>query len=195
MKRNYFFTLLLIIGLGTLIGCCPTANGQSVAVDLDKLSPEVKAQITEQILDDAVTKRLKTYGKWAGMGKEIGIAAEGALTAVKDITLEVAESDLGKTIMFLVIWKVAGVEIIRIIIGLLIMIFITIVAGKSYFRSFNTRAVIEKSGFFLWKTKKYERINPNENWGNCSTNRSTAQIMHAIVWLGTVGIAYAIAFA
>lgn len=196
MKRKHLFTLLLIIGLGFLIGCCPSANAQqSVAIDIDKLSPEAKAQITDQIIEDAVTEKLKTYGKWAGMGKEIGIATREGLTAVKDVTLEVADSNLGKTIIWLVVWKVAGVEVIRMIVGIIIMIFVTIAVYKSYFRSFSTRGLLTKTGTFLWHTKTYEAVDPEDNWGKCSTNRAVAQIMHAFIWLGTIGIAFAIGFA
>lgn len=195
MKRRLFFTLILIIGLTSLIGCCPSANAQTVTIDLEKLPPEVKEQVTAQVIDDAVTKKFETYGKWAGMGKEIGIATREGLTAVKDVTLDIANSDLGKTIIWLVVWKVAGVEIIRIIIGFIIMIFVTIAVYKSYFRSFSTRGILTKTGNFLWHTKTYEAVDPEKNWGNCSTNRAAAQVMHAVIWLGTIGIAYTIGFA
>jgi len=190
MKR--FKILFLLIGIISLLGI--NTNAQTVMVDLDNLPPEVKKQVNAQIIDDAVTKKFETYGKWAGMGKEIGIAAREGLGAVKDVTLEVAETDLGKTVIWLIIWKVAGIDIVRIIIGLIVLIFITIVVTKSYFQSFSTRRLIEKKGFFLWKTKIYVAVDPEKNWGDSSANRAAAQVFHAFVWLGTVGIAFAIAF-
>jgi len=190
-----FRILFLLIGIISLLGINTNMGAQTVTVDLDNLPPEVKEQVNAQIIDDAVTKKFETYGKWAGMGKEIGIATREGLSAVKDVTLEVAETDLGKTVIWLIIWKVAGIDFIRILIGLMILIFVTIIVAKSYFQSFSTRQIVEKSGFFLWKTKKYEIVDPERNWGNSSSNRAAAQFFHAVIWLGTVGIAFAIAFA
>lgn len=192
-------TLILLIGVILIAGCCP-ASGQAqtptnvVTIDLNKLPPDVQAAIQSQKEMDAVTQKIETYGKWAGMGKEVGIAVKDGLTAVKDVTLEIADSKLGHTVIWLVVWKVAGIDFVRIGMAFLIMVIITFLVSKSYFRSFSTRRLKEKSGFFLWPKKVYEPVDVRNAWGGDS-NRSAAQIVHALIWVAMVGICFAIAFA
>lgn len=192
-----FVTFIFLIGVLLIAGCCP-ANGQSqttpnvVSVDLNKLSPDVQAAIQNQKELDAVTQKIETYGKWAGMGKEVGIAVKDGLTAVKDVTLDIADSKLGHTVIWLVVWKVAGVDFVRIGIGLIIAVLGTFLIAKSYFRLFATRRLVSKSGFFLWKTKTYESW--EYEWGS-DGNRAAAQVFHLLGWLVSIGICAAIAFA
>ena len=194
MKK--IFVILFLIGLVTLIGCCPNScNAQSnvVTVDISKLPLDVQNLINEQNESNVITQKLETYGKWAGMGKEIGVAAREGLTAVKDVTLEVADTNVGKTVLWLIIWNVAGRDAVGIIIGLLFGIIGTFLITKSYFRSFSNKRLETKTGFFLWPKKEYVYFSPIEYWGD-ESNRSAAQTVHALIWLGLIGISCAIMF-
>jgi len=192
-------TLIFLIGVIFIAGCCP-ANGQAqtqttpnvVSIDLNKLSPDVQAAIQSQKEMDAVTNKIETYGKWAGMGKEVGIAVKDGLTAVKDVTLEIADSKLGHTVIWLVVWKVAGIDFARIVLSFIIVIVATFLIAKSYFRLFRTRQLVSKEGLFLWQKKTYN--NWSYDWGGDS-NRAAAQTFHAVIWLVTIGICGLIAFA
>lgn len=195
MKKIVAF--ILLIGVLLIAGCCPNscsaqAASNVVTVDLAKLPPDVQQAIQNQKEMDAVTQKIETYGKWAGMGKEVGIAVKDGLTAVKDVTLEIADSKLGHTVIWLVVWKVAGIDFVRIAIGLIIVLIGTFFIAKSYFRLFATKRLVSKSGFFLWRTKTYESW--EYDWGGDS-NRAAAQVFHLIGWLITIGICAAIAFA
>lgn len=162
--------------------------------DYNTLSPAAKAEIDKQMKENTITQQIETYGAWAGIGKEIGVAAREGLTAVKDVTLDLSESELGKTVMLLIVWKVAGIDMLRILIGFIIAMIATIFVVKSYMRSFATRKVTKSSGFFLWRKREYEDFDASDYWGD-DGNRSIAQIMHPIVWLGIVGISFTIMFA
>lgn len=63
----------------------------------------------------------KTIGKWAGLGKEIGEGVNGALMAIEGSATRISETTLGKTAMNVVVWKFVGKDIIRIIIGILVL--------------------------------------------------------------------------
>jgi hypothetical protein len=97
-------------------------------------SPSLKVEIEKQMKVNEITNKMETYGKWAGMGKEIGIAAKEGLTAVKDVAIDLSNSNLGKTVMFLIVWKVAGIDFVRITLSVLLAIIGTFLISKSYFR-------------------------------------------------------------
>lgn len=63
----------------------------------------------------------KTIGKWAGLGKEIGEGVNSALMAIEGSATRISETTLGKTAMNVVVWKFVGKDIIRIIIGILVL--------------------------------------------------------------------------
>lgn len=190
-----FVTLILLIGI-FIAGCCPTnCNAQAaqkiVTVDLSTLSPDVQAAIQAQKESDAFTQKIETYGKWAGMGKEVGVAVRDGLTAVKDVTLEISETKLGRTVVWLVVWKVAGKDFVQIGVGFIVFLVASVFIVRSYFRLFRTKRLASKSGFFLWPKKTYEPF--EYEWGS-DANRAGAQVMHALVWLASVGISCAIMF-
>lgn len=64
----------------------------------------------------------KTIGKWAGLGKEIGEGVNSALMAIEGSATRISETTLGKTAMNVVVWKFVGKDIIRIIIGILVLV-------------------------------------------------------------------------
>lgn len=186
----------MLIGTMLLVFSCVPAAGQTnvVSIDTAGMPAAVKAAIANKMKTDEITTKIETYGKWAGMGKEIGTAAREGLGAVKDVAIDLSNSNLGKTVMFLIIWKVAGVDMVRMIIGFLIMIVITIFVTKSYFRTMKTSRLTKKSGLFLWPTKEYEPFD-SSSWYGSDANRSAAQFIHVIVWISSIGIAFAIGFA
>jgi hypothetical protein len=145
-----------------LIGCF-TLKAGTINVDTSGLSTDVKQAIAQKLQQDAITDKINTYGKWVGFGKEVGIASREALTAVKDVALNIANSKLGDTIMFLIVWKVAGRDMIRIIIAMLFSIVCIWLVSKSYFRLFTTKTLIKKTGWWIFSTKEYAERKLPEN--------------------------------
>lgn len=195
MKKTIAFILLISIIL--IAGCCPNscysqATNNVVTIDLNKLPPDVQAAIKSQQEMDAVTQKIETYGKWAGMGKEVGVAVKDGLTAVKDVALDIADSKVGHTVIWLIVWKVAGKDFAQIGIGLLIAIIGTFLIAKSYFRLFSTRQLVSKEGFFLWSKKTYKDW--SYDWGG-DGNRAAAQAFHVVGWFVMLAICAGIMFA
>jgi hypothetical protein len=195
MKKIYAIVMLIAL-VGLVFGCCP-ANGQNnkvISLDTAGMPAAVKAAINEKMKTDEITNKIETYGKWAGMGKEIGVAAREGLGAVKDVAIDLSNSQLGKTVMFLIIWKVAGIDMVRIIIAVFFAIISIWLISKSYFRAFSTRTLTEKSGWWIFGTKKYTyREVPDDVFDGA--NNSWAAALHWIFLCVMLGIAAIVAFA
>ncbi len=189
-------SIILLLGTILILGCCPnTANAQNKSVTLDTagLPANVKAVIVQKIQQDEITSKIETSGKWVGMGREIGIAAREGLTAVKDVTLDISKSDLGKTVIFLVAWKVAGRDFARIGISLLFAIVSIWLISRSYFRLFSKTILVERSGWWIFGTRKYQPRNTDENVLDGLDNSWVAGL-HWCCLVIMLGISAAIAF-
>lgn len=185
------FVVLLI---ALLSACCPKSsvaqNTQSdlVTVDMSALSPEAKKAVQAQLdLQKAALEReaqskyieneIETYAEWAGKGKEIGTAVSEGLNAVKDVTLELAESDVGKVTIWLIVWKVAGKDFVQIIVGLIVFIVSSWVIISSYRRTFK-RKVLVKGG---WRQpKEWETVHRADHYWPYP---NAAAAVHWAIWL------------
>jgi len=156
----------------------------------NQLSPSAQKEIADAAQVAGITNQLETYGKWAGMGAEIGEGVRSSLVAVKDVSIELAKSDLGKVTMGLVIWKVAGRDFIQIAAGLLFAILSTTVIIISYFKTFKRKIVVKKSGFWLWGKREYEAVSSDHFW----EYPSAVALMHVLTFLVCIGISCAIMF-
>jgi hypothetical protein len=199
MKKSVLITTIMMMFFISFVGYSQS-NNKVISLDTAGLpSSSVKSAITQKLQNDAVDQKIAQYGKWAGMGKEIGIATKEGLTAIKDVAVDLSNSNLGKTVMFLIVWKVAGIDFVRIALTLLLAIIGTYLVSKSYFRSFSSRRLVSKSGFFLWPTKTYQPVDlttrfNNENGYNSYSNRANAQLMHAVIWFAILGVCALVAF-
>jgi len=184
---------LIIIGM---LFSMLSFSQKTINIDTTGMSPSLKAEIEKQMKVNEITNKIETYGKWAGMGREIGIATKEGLTAVKDVAIDLSNSNLGKTVMFLIVWKVAGIDFVRIGIGILLTIIGTFLVSKSYFRMFTNRRLTSSTGFFLWRTKNYEYVDEKNKYGeyNNYANRAIAQFMHAVIWFAVLGVSALVAF-
>ena len=110
--------LLLATCLWAQSGTIPV-QGEMVTVPKSALTPQQLQQVQLNELD----KRIQTYGKWVGMGKEIGEAANGALGAVTTNAEQLSQTGVGKFLLFIVAWKVLGKDIIQFLVGVPMLIF------------------------------------------------------------------------
>lgn len=78
-----------------------------------------RSLLTSQQLEAAnQTARIETYGKWVGLGKEVGEAVNGSLAAVTDQTSKFADTNVGKFTMFIILWKVLGDDLLGVIFAI-----------------------------------------------------------------------------
>ena len=92
-------------------------GGEQITVNIKDLPPELAQQLRQK---QQVSQTLETYGEWAGMGKEIGVAVREGLTAVKDVAVDFSKTEVGHFTMALIAWKVVGEDITGLFVGLLV---------------------------------------------------------------------------
>jgi len=164
MKK--IFGILAIFTL--LIAVSTPMNAQAnekVTINASDLTPEQRAKVEAQeklaianAQIDALQDKIDTYGKWVGVGGEVGNAVKEGLTAVVDVADKFGKTDVGRFTMVMIAWKVVGKDVVRIILGLLFFTVLTIIIIKVYRRVVIARKVlVENPGF--WKyPKKYEVV-------------------------------------
>lgn len=79
--------------------------------DYNKLSPEARSSIEKVTTKKAIEGELKEVSNYAYLGKEIGTAVNETLKAVEESVVRVSETDLGKTAITVVVWKLLYKEI------------------------------------------------------------------------------------
>lgn len=89
-----------------------------VTVDISKLSPEAKIEIEKQKIQDKIAQ----YGEWVGLGKEIGVAVDASLSSITDRASQFANTDMGKVTMAVVVYKIIGRDLFRILFGSVIFV-------------------------------------------------------------------------
>lgn len=180
--KNIWYFILVIVAL-TVASCCPNnAIGQETTYVLDKnkLSPIALAEIEKLQNAKEITQQIEQYGEWAGMGKEIGVAIREGLGAVKDVAIDFSDTRVGELTMVLIVWKVAGIEIIQIFVGLLLFIISTLIVTRSYFRTFKRKILIEGG----WRQpKKWKEKEAGDYWDNPNAAAFVHFIVLMVFWI------------
>jgi len=182
-----------------LNGCYNTTFAQSnnentnvVYLDISKLDAStrslIKNESEKQSKEKEITQKIETYSKWAGKGKEIGIGVRESLMAIKDVTVELSESEVGKVTIWLVVWNFAGRDIIRMFIGFILLMLTSFIIIRSYVKTFS-RKVLIKGGFF--QPKEWETVSYRDSYWRYP---NAAAMSHFFVLLSMWGICVAIMF-
>ncbi|MDO8516965.1 MAG: hypothetical protein Q7S33_02465 [Nanoarchaeota archaeon] len=114
--------------------CQSNSSSEQILVDTKDLPADVVAQIKAK-------QKVESVGKWVGMGKEIGEAMNGAMTALEEHVDKIGNTRVGKFTMFLVAYKVIGTDMIQLLIGLPLLIIGTMIFIITWFRSCVKRKV------------------------------------------------------
>jgi hypothetical protein len=129
-----------------------------ITVKTSDLTTDQLAKIKLEQTNAELQKKLDTYGKWVGVGGEIGTAVKDGLTAVVDVADKFGATNVGKFTMTMVAWKVIGKDLVKIVIGLLFFIVFTSTFIYTFKRlTKEQRVLIENPGLFKYP-KKYEVI-------------------------------------
>lgn len=81
---------------------------ETVTVPKSMLSKEQIGEISAKELQ----QKIDTYGKWVGMGHEVGTAVNESLSAVTAQANNFAQTGVGKWTMFVVIYKIIGHDVL-----------------------------------------------------------------------------------
>ncbi len=159
--------LIAVISAPSAIAQVVTPN-QTVTINASDLTPAQLAKIEADkkfaqanFQIEQLQKKVDTYGKWIGVGGEIGTAVKEGLTAVVDVADKFSNTDVGKFTMTLIAWKVIGQDIVRIILGLFFFAVLTIIEIKIYRRVVMPRKELIKDPGFLKYPKEYQVVESN----------------------------------
>lgn len=186
IKNNWMW--IIILALMAFAAHPIAAQGEQITVNTKDLPPEIVAQLKQK---QQVTNTLETYGEWAGMGKEIGVAMKEGLTAVKDVAVDFSKTDVGTYTMVLIAWKVVGEDVLGLSLGMIVftvgMLFIT----WSYRRTVLTRKVcVQDDGWF--KAKKYELV--ESPYAGDTGELAIVQLLHGIALVVLIAAVSAMIF-
>ena len=84
---------------------------------IDSLPPVVKQAIELSVKEQQLEDQIKNVSEYASWGREIGYAVDGALSAVEDHVVNLSETGLGHTVIFLVVWKFIAKDLLGMIVG------------------------------------------------------------------------------
>lgn len=166
--RKFFFNSILFV---FLVFSANYAFAQQQAAE--EVVTIKKSQLTPEQLNQLATENLKAkvemYGKWVGLGKEIGSAVDGSLSALTQRADEFAKTGVGKFTLVLVAYKVVGKDIIQVLIGIPMLVVGFTIWVWAFRKNCITRSVLAKE--LPDKTKVYETINygrdmEGERWGH-----------------------------
>lgn len=192
MKKNILFLIIMLVTTAyySNINAQTVTTSERITVNTSDLTLDQLAKIKAEQTATELQKKLDTYGKWVGVGGEIGGAVKESLNAVVDVADKFGKTDVGRFTMFMVAWKIIGKDIVRIIIGLIFMFIITILIFRSYKNLCTRRIVIKSNGWKFWLPKEYKIVEPEDFEG-----LEFVKILHIFFFAGAIGLTYAIMFA
>jgi len=175
MKLLTFILLLVLTTAG--------AFAQQITINKSDLPPEVLSAVQSKLDSADIANKINRYGNWVGIGHEIGIATDESFRAISRNSQELADSNLGHFIMFLIGYRIVGADILKKLIGIL-LIMVWIVLFIWYYRNncnplYETTTVIAPD-----KTKTITRTVKDER---DSEDNGTERFIGALVFVG-VGI-------
>jgi hypothetical protein len=191
MKR---FLALFTITMFAFVLYTPQAfsqvQDQKITVNTSDLTPDQLAKIKLEQANAELQKKLETYGKWVGVGGEVGTAVKEGLTAVVDVADKFGKTDVGRFTLVMVAWKVIGRDIVKIILGLLFFATLTFILIYAFRRLALARKIIIENPGFLKYPKKYQVVETELD----SDGVATVAIIFVILFLLGIWITYGIMF-
>jgi len=133
--------------------------------------------------------KMKKYGDWVGVGGEVGTAIKEGLTAVVDVAGKFGNTDVGKFTMVMVAWKVVGEDFVRILLGVIFALVMSILIFRSIRHYYPRKYLIKGSRWLFWKDKEYKLREPSYDEGS-----AFMKIIHIALLMGSYGITYGIMF-
>lgn len=157
-----------------------------------------ESQLTEQQKAAAeASKSKEAVTSWTGVGKEVGIAMREGLSALNTEVNKFSESPAGQFTMFIIAWKVMGGTALRAVILIPLLLIGTIYFMFVFYRNCVVHQIVtEKSGFWLWGTRKYAFADLSQN-GKSNSNLDLNMVRWAhwvayAIFLGIIIIAISI---
>lgn len=167
-------------------------NTQRVIVEVKQPSVEDSKSIPAQT------------NEWVEVGRNVGVAMREGLSALTDEANKFADTDAGRFTMAVIAWKVAGKDAkelttalidrsVKLVVGVPALITLVIIYLWIMRKSFIChRVVVEKTGPFWARSKKYEIINKNQGAGNKSEGYVFALVFANVLFVGLAVVCVAL---
>lgn len=117
MKRLIFIFMAMVCSVGMF--------GQSVTISDDCLR-NLPEETQRYVREHAISNNDND----SSIGTEIGIAVNETFKAISDNTIKLAESNLGKSAIFMLSWKILYKDIIGLIVGIFLLIAVAVITVK-----------------------------------------------------------------
>lgn len=190
---------LVAVTLLTVTTAAFAQDANKVVVDKSLLTPEQMAKVKAAQTVEQVTQvadQVQQVGKYAGLGKEVGEAVNGSLSAITDNANKFANTKVGTFTMWIVAFKVLGVQAIRLSLALIFMTVFTCVFLWIWGQNFIPRRILaeETEGPDKTKTRKYVLFpkdlddRRNEYSFSIRNERTTYVVIYVILMLITLGL-------
>ena len=112
--------------------CSVGMFGENVTIPKDCLE-ELPTETREYIMNNSVEGNISSKevdNEETSIGTEIGIAVNETFKAISDNTIKLAESNLGKSAIFMLSWKILYKDIIGLIVGIFLLIAVAVITVK-----------------------------------------------------------------
>ena len=151
---------LLVVPI-TAAAQTPVPAGGKITVDRSDLPPDLLKQLETK-------RQIETAGKWAGLGREIGLAVNEGLQALTKTADDFSKTGVGRFTMFLIAWKVVGTDFLQLFFGTLFFLTGLVFFVWSWYINARTRRILVNG--------KEELVQPSE----------AVQIGHAIWFIAFI---------
>lgn len=184
MKSHRVVVAVFVLAFLVAIPLMAQQAEETVTVKKSDLTADQLKKVEAQ----QITEQIGQYKEWAEMGKGVGFAVRESLYAVKDVTVDLSKTDVGKFTMFLVAWKVMFKDVLDVsgkIVGYLVGIPLLAIGLSvivwSHRRLCVPHPVLKEKGpgLWVWRSKKYEMYDPNNESGG-DMKQSDWMFVHVI---------------
>ncbi len=117
----FFFVVISAFAQNNLGVSVANAENDTILVNKKDLPTGLVKELESKKQLEVMKNKIETYGKWVGMGKEVGIAINDSLSALTKQADDFSKTGVGKFTMFLVAYKVLGKEVMSAIIGIFLL--------------------------------------------------------------------------
>jgi hypothetical protein len=114
MKRLMTLAAFLMLLVAPAWAQQSQGQDETVTVPKSMLSKDQIDALAQKNLQDKVDR----YGKWVGVGHEIGTAVNESLSAINAQANSFAQTPVGKWTIFVVVYKIVGRDLMGFVIGL-----------------------------------------------------------------------------
>jgi len=183
MLKKVIMLMLCMSMVGSVVWSqeASSSENETITVKKSDLPPAVLEKIE-------TSNKIRQYGEWIGLGKEIGQATREGLSALTNESNKFAHTSVGKFVMFIIAWKVIGNQALRIIITLPILLFVTVIfvwAFKKHCMPFKVITEVKGSDGTVTKTVSRTCLHSKDDHFNDKTADWTLGI--GLLYLACLG--------